>query len=163
MDNNINDNFKDIPFKLTQIKLEHHHFYDSDLKNGMAIKTSVELKEEYDFTKDVLVWKKVISHTYVDLNNSMKEVTDTYMVDVDDSIINKIKEFDLRKLQNNYFTDQQPQNLSHWEISYNNYFKICGTYDQEIKEYTMISELLDFETIITNELNKINNKIKESL
>ena len=52
-----------------------------------------------------------------------------------------------------------PHNYSHWELSYNYYFKIAGTYDQEIPEFKRISEILNFEAIMKQEQEKIKEKI----
>ena len=35
-----------------------------------------------------------------------------------------------------------------WELTYNYHFKIVGTYDQEIKEFKEISDLLGFGELV---------------
>lgn len=37
---------------------------------------------------------------------------------------------DLRVLRNNYFSDDEIQWYSHWELEYNYYFKISGTFER---------------------------------
>lgn len=154
LDSNIEVKLDRKEFKITELKLEHYWNYDID--EGMPIKTSVELTSKLNFETDKLDWKKIISHTYKDLENN--DVTDTYEELVDDSIISEIEKYDLRDLNNNYYNDSTPESYTHWELTYNNYFKIVGTYDLEIEEVTRIKRLLDFKRIIeeVKDKNKLN-------
>ena len=148
-------------FELKQLKLTFHHFSSGDLYKGMPLATSVELKNEYNFEKREEYWVKVVSHTYVSLEESHKDSTDTYEEKIDGNIIKELETYDLRNLKNNYFTDRNPERFTHWEIEYNYYFKIVGTYDQELEEIKKISEILNFKQIIEEETNKIKEKVKK--
>ena len=136
-----------------------HHFSSGELNKGMPLATSVELKNEYNFEKKEEYWVKVVSHTYVSLEESYKDSTDTYEEKIDGNIIKELEIYDLRNLKNNYFTDKNPEQFTHWEIEYNYYFKIVGTYDQEPEEIKKISEILNFKQIIEEETNKIKKKL----
>ena len=146
-------------FELKQLKLTFHHFNSGELNKGMPLATSVELKNEYNFEKKEEYWVKVVSHTYVSLEESYKDSTDTYEEKIDGNIIKELEIYDLRNLKNNYFTDKNPERFTHWEIEYNYYFKIVGTYDQEPEEIKKISEILNFKQIIEEETNKIKKKL----
>ena len=148
-------------FKLNQLKLEHYYFFTGDLAKGMPIKTSIELKQKYDYEKNSLIWEQTVSHTYFDLDDYQKETTSTYTAVTDGEVIKEIEKYDLRNLKNNYFTDEKPDNFSHWEINYNNYFKICGTYKQVIKEFTENSEILNFGDIMNIEIKKVKDIINK--
>lgn len=150
------------PFELTHLKLEHFHWNSGDIDAGMPVTTSVELKCEYNFEKEKIDWKKTISHTYLSLEDCHNQTSLCYTEIIEDNnIIKEIEKYDLRNLKNNYFTDQNPDRFTHWELTYNNYFKISGTYNQEIEEYKKISELLDFKKIIETETNKIREMIEQ--
>lgn len=146
-------------FELKQLKLTFHHFSSGELNKGMPLATSVELKNEYNFEKKEEYWVKVVSHTYVSLEESHKDSTDTYEEKIDGNIIKELEIYDLRNLKNNYFTDKNPEQFTHCEIEYNYYFKIVGTYDQEPEEIKKISEILNFKQIIEEETNKIKKKL----
>lgn len=160
--NNIEVNREKNKFKLNQLKIEHYHWNSGDIDAGMPVSTSIELVCNYNFEKEKLEWKKIISHTYLDLNNYRKHVTATYEEDIanPDELIAEIEKYDLRELNNNYFTEQSPESFTHWEISYNYYFKIVGTYDQRINEFEAISNLLNFKKTISNEVRKIQEKVR---
>ena len=152
---------KDIkPFKLTMLKLNHYYWYSGDIDNGMPINTSIELTSKYNFETNKEEWKKIVSHTYISLDNIKEYTTDTYEENINIEIINELEKYDLRQLKNNYFTDKEPEKYSRWEITYNNYFKIVGTYDNELEEVINIEKVLDFKRIMKEELDKIQNKIK---
>ena len=93
------------------------------------------------------------------LEESYKDSTDTYEEKIDGNIIKELEIYDLRNLKNNYFTDKNPERFTHWEVEYNYYFKIVGTYDQEPEEIKKISEILNFKQIIEEETNKIKKKL----
>jgi hypothetical protein len=146
-------------FKLTQLKLNHYYWNSGEIDNEKAINTSVELISRYNIDTDKLEWKKIISHTYISSNE--KETTDTYEEDINEEIIKEIEKYDLRDLKNNYFTEETPEKFTYWEITYNNNFKIVGTYDQEIDEFINIKRILDFNKIMKEEIVKIQNKLKQ--
>lgn len=147
-------------FKINQLKLEHFHWNFGELDVGMPITTSIELTCNYSFEKEKLEWKKIISHTYLSLKKDKKYTTDKYEEEIDnpDESLKKIENYDLRELKNNYFTEENPERFTHWELTYNHYFKIVGTYDQSIFEFEKISELLQFKMIINQEIRKIQAK-----
>ncbi len=142
-------------FKITELKLEHFHFNSGEMDSGMPISTSIELTCNYNYEKDKLEWKKIVSHTYVSIDDKEEYTTDSYEEKIEDEIIKKIEAYDLRELKNNYFTEEEPESLSHWEITYNNYFKITGTYDQRVNEFEKISDILDLKKTIEKECKKI--------
>ncbi len=152
-----------IPFKLKQLKLEHYYWNSGDVEIGMPIKTSIELKYEYNFETKKLDWNETISHTYISLEDYRNNTTSSHTeIMKDTNIIKEIEKYDLRDLKNNYFTDNTIEKFTHWELSYNNYFKISGTYDQEIAEFTKISELLGFKKIIEDESKKFQERLEQS-
>lgn len=171
MDNDIDDYSKAIenvtiererkPFEINQLKLEHFHWNSGDIYIGMPITTSLELTCKYNYEEDKLEWKKTISHTYLSIEPGEEYTTDSYEEKLDNSaeLIKEIQNYDLRDLKNNYYTEEDTEKFTHWELTYNNYFKITGTYDQVITEFKIISELLQFKTIIEKEVNKIKVKI----
>ena len=127
-------------FKLEQLKLEHYYF-EFDKDEDKIIKTSIELFQDYNYEKNIKEWKLIIKDIY---NNEEKEETK----EIDNNIIEKLQQNDLRELKNNYYTEIEPENYTHWELTYNNKFKIVGTYDQEIEEIENIKSILDFKNII---------------
>lgn len=162
-DDNIGVEREKKSFKLTQLKLEHYHWNLGDIDEGMPITTSVELTCEYNFESQKLDWKKTIAHTYFSLDAYDNHITSSHIEIIEDlNIIKEIEKYDLRNLKNNYFTDEEPNRLTHWELIYNYYFKISGTYDQEVEAYVKISELLDFKKIIETETKKIREKLEQT-
>ncbi len=164
-----NDSLKNVvveierkPFKLTQLKIEHFYFNSGERYSGAPVSTSIELKSRYDYEKNKNVWDKTISHSYFGPLASEKLFTNTYSEELADfdEIINKIEENDLRKLGNNYFTEDAPERFSHFEVTYNYYFKIVGTYDHEFIEFTNVANLLNFKEIIENETNKVRDALQ---
>ena len=148
-------------FEINQLKLEHFHWNSGDIDVGMPVTTSIELISNYNFEKEKLNWKKIISHTYLSLENDSEQTTDTYEEELKnfDDLIKNLENFDLRDLKNNYFTEENPESFSHWELTYNNYFKVVGTYDQNVAEFENISEILNFKKIIADENKKIQDKL----
>lgn len=161
---NVNINRKKNKFEINQLKIEHFHWNSGDIDVGMPITTSIELTCNYNYEKEQLEWKKTISHTYLSLENVKEYTTNFYDEEIDnpDELIKKIEDYDLRELKNNYFTEEAPENFTHWELTYNNYFKIAGTYDQNIVEFEKISDILNFKKIINDENQKIQKKIKKN-
>ena len=146
---------KTTPFKINQLKIEHFYYNDGDLDIAMPISTSVEIKKEDE------VWKKIVIHNYLNPKNHREIINNSYKIVLDnyESIISSIEKIDLRDLNNNYFTEEFPEKNSYWELSYNKLFRIVGTQDQITKEYYEISELLDFDKIMKEELKKVEDNI----
>ncbi len=171
----MNDNFEDvitenlkiernnIPFKLTQLKLTNYYWNSGDIDVGMPVSTSIELNCKYNFEKDMLDWYKKVSHTYLSFENCHEEITDSYTEELTNAndLISKLEENDLRELKNNYFTDENPDRFTHWEITYNTYFKIVGTYDQELEVFKKYNELLNFKDIMEAEIKKVDEKLNQ--
>ena len=160
MDDNVSRNH---PFKLTQLKIEHYYLSFDNIEAGAPISTSVELTCEYSYEADRLNWNKTISHKYRSFDNYEQECIDSYTenFEMSENILSKIEFNDLRNLKNNYFSEEEPDNLTHWEITYNNSFKIVGTYDQLIPEVELIGDLLGLKMIMNQELKKVHEKINE--
>ena len=95
------------------------------------------------------------------LENDKEQNTDNYdeQIENPDEIIKEIEKNDLRELKNNYFTEENPERFTHWELTYNNYFKIVGTYDQNVVEFDKISDILNFKNIIDEETKKVQDKL----
>lgn len=158
---NIKVDRKKSAFEISQLKIEHFHWNSGDIDVGMPITTSIELACNYNFKKEKLEWKKIVSHTYLSLKNYKDSTTDTYEEEIanPDGLIKKLENYDLRELKNNYFTEENPERFTHWELTYNHYFKIVGTYDQIVSEFEKISDILNFKKIIDDENKKIQNKL----
>ena len=99
----INVERKKNKFELVQLKLEHYYFNSGDIDAGMPLSTSIELSCNYNFEKAKLEWTKIVSHTYLSLNNPHENVTDTYTEEVSniEQLIREIEKYDLRDLKNN--------------------------------------------------------------
>lgn len=161
--NNISIEREKTKFEITHLKLKHYYWNEEERNINMPISTSIELTCRYDFENNKLIWKKTISYTYQNLNNCYENQTNSYTEELYDSdkIINEIEKYDLRELKNNYFTDKEPNNFTYWELTYNNYFKIVGTYDQEIEAFKEISNILNFKKIIKEVPKKIEDELKQ--
>lgn len=85
-----------------------------------------------------------------------------YELENSENIIKSLEQIDLKNLKNNYFSNDSFHIHSHWELEYNNYFKIVGTFDNEIYEIKEIKRILDFEQIERQELEKVEEKIKNT-
>lgn len=164
------DNFEDLiireekgriidKFELSQIKIEHFYCFDEPI-SGDPFSTSIELKISYDEDDNVNV-TKTVNHTYASFEDSSLLTTDSYTISIKDGYIlfDELSKFDLRTLKNNYYSDNSIDELTHWELTYNYLFKICGTYNNEIEEFNIISTILNFKSVIKEEINKIKNKI----
>lgn len=158
---NIQVDRKKNTFEINQLKIEHFHWNSGDIDVGMPITTSIELISNYNFEKEKLDWKKIVSHTYLSLENDREQTIDTYEEELENSydLTKNLESCDLRDLKNNYFTEENPERFTHWELTYNNYFKIVGTYDQNIEEFEKISDILNFKKIIADEDKKIQDKL----
>lgn len=148
-------------FEINQLKVEHFHWNSGDIDVGMPVTTSIELTCNYNFEKEKLEWKKTVSHTYLSLENDREQTTDTYDEEIENpnDLIKEIEKNDLRELKNNYFTEENPERFTHWELTYNNYFKIVGTYDQNIVEFEKIIDILNLKKVIDNEVKKVQDKL----
>lgn len=151
-----------IPFSINQLKITHFHWNSGEIKEGTPIRTSVELKSEFDFEINKLRWFKTVTHQYyrLSLGNGSEKQTYTEEVNIPE-IISSLNKINLRNLKNNYFSETIPERYTHWEIKYNYYFKIVGTYNNEIEEFKEICYLIDFEKIINEELDKVEKQLKE--
>jgi hypothetical protein len=151
------------PFEINNIKIVHHHFNMGDIDLGEPIETSLELISKYDFERQKVVWTKVISHTYYSQTGGNDNATDSFSFELNDCdlLISELEKLDLRHLRNNYFTAIKPEMFTHWEICYNNHFKVVGTYDKEIVELKKLSDLFDFKNVIREECKKINKKFNK--
>ena len=145
------------PFKLSQLKYTKHHWMSGEIVNGSPITTSIEIKPEMLSNN----WKVTILHTYM-MENNHEEITikKEYNLPSQDVILEILERNDLRDLKNNYFSNDKIQGFSHWELEYNNYFKISGTFDQEPKEIKKIISTLNCENIINEALEKVEMLIK---
>ena len=118
------------PFKLSQLKYTKYHWMSGEITNGCPISTSIGIKPELLSNK----WQINIIHKYMlEENHEEKAINKKYNLPNQDAIIKILEDFDLRDLKNNYFSDNKMQRFTHWELEYNNYFKISGTFDQEPK------------------------------
>lgn len=149
------------PFHLSELKLEHFYYCD-EVECGMPISTSILLEKKY-YDSDHFEWIKTISHQYISFDCYKNSITDLSSSSLSTNIVQKLEEIDLRDLKNYYFTDQVPEKLTRWELTYNKYFKIVGTYDQIVSEIRTIFSLLDFESILKDEVSKIQNKMNHEL
>lgn len=158
------DNYIEIErkkFKLNQIKLEHFYFYSGEMEAGMPLSTSIELKYVYNYNTQSIEWKKIVVHNYANLEDSLSKSNSSYeeVINDGDKLISNMENYDLRELKNNYFNDDEPERFTHWELTYNNNFKIVGTYDNEILEFVKLSEILNFKKIMNEENDKVKDKM----
>lgn len=144
-------------FKLSQLKYTKHHWMSGEIVNGCPITTSIEIKPEMLSNK----WKVDIVHKYMlEDNHEKKVINKQYDLPNEKAILGILEKEDLRDLKNNYFSDDKIQKYSHWELEYNYYFKISGTFDQEPKEVKKVVSVLNCENIINEALKKVDEIIK---
>lgn len=144
-------------FKLSQLKYTKHHWMSGEIVNGCPITTSIEIKPEMLSNK----WKVDIVHKYMlEDNHEKKVINKQYDLPNEKAILGILEKEDLRNLKNNYFSDDKIQKYSHWELEYNYYFKISGTFDQEPKEVKKVVSVLNCENIINEALKKVDEIIK---
>lgn len=144
-------------FKLSQLKYTKHHWMSGEIVNGCPITTSIEIKLEMLSNK----WKVDIVHKYMlEDNHEKKVINKQYDLPNEKAILGILEKEDLRDLKNNYFSDDKIQKYSHWELEYNYYFKISGTFDQEPKEVKKVVSVLNCENIINEALKKVDEIIK---
>ena len=144
-------------FKLSQLKYTKHHWMSGEIVNGCPITTSIEIKPEMLSNR----WKVDIVHKYMlEDNHEKKVINKQYDLPNEKAILGILEKEDLRYLKNNYFSDDKIQKYSHWELEYNYYFKISGTFDQEPKEVKKVVSVLNCENIINEALKKVDEIIK---
>ena len=145
------------PFKLSQLKYTKHHWMSGEIVNGCPITTSIEIEPEMLGNK----WKVNIIHKYMlEDNHEEKAINKQYDLPSQETILEILENNDLRDLKNNYFSDDKIQRYSHWELEYNYYFKISGTFDNEPDEVKKVVSVLNFENIINEALSKVDEEIK---
>ena len=151
-------------FKLTNLKFTKYHFMSGEVYNGCPIKTSIEIKfDNYNLSTNKEITTKCIEHTYMLEHNFEKQTNfQQYELENSENIIKSLEQIDFKNLKNNYFSNDSFHRHSHWELEYNNYFKIVGTFDNEIDEIKKIKRILDFEQIERQELEKVEEKIKNT-
>ena len=88
-------------FILDQLKIEHFHWNSGFINNGSPINTSIELKCNYNTEKQEYEWKKIISHTYYNLESD-KNDTDIHTEIINNSEDERIKKLK-ESLQKSYF------------------------------------------------------------
>lgn len=148
---------QDDNFQIKKLELVHHHFNYGEKETGMPISTSIEVISELDLEQESTIWFKKVTHKYYGIFDADIEETDSFIEQIDnpEELLEQIKSVNLRNLKNNYFTETTPEKNSHWEINYNYFFKIVGTFDKEIDEYKYLCNILGFNQIIDLELDKI--------
>lgn len=145
------------PFKLFQLKYTKHHWMSGEIVNGCPITTSIEIKPEMLSDK----WKVKIIHKYMlEDTHEEKVINKQYDLQNEKAILEILEKEDLRDLKNNYFSDDKVQKYSHWELEYNYYFKISGTFDQVPEEVKKVISVLNCENIINESLKKVDEIIK---
>lgn len=145
------------PFKLFQLKYTKHHWMSGEIVNGCPITTSIEIKPEMLSNK----WKVNIVHKYMlEDTHEEKVISKQYDLQNEKAILEILGKEDLRNLKNNYFSDDKVQKYSHWELEYNYYFKISGTFDQVPEEVKKVISVLNCENIINESLKKVDEIIK---
>lgn len=144
-------------FKLSQLKYTKHHWMSGEIVNGCPITTSIEIKPEMLSNK----WKVNIVHKYMlEDTHEEKVISKQYDLQNEKAILEILGKEDLRNLKNNYFSDDKVQKYSHWELEYNYYFKISGTFDQVPEEVKKVISVLNCENIINESLKKVDEIIK---
>lgn len=141
-----------VPFRIFQLKYTMYHFNTGFKSKGTPITTSIELVNDMSENK----WKMNVIHKYV-LENADGQASITKQYDLQDQekTLQMLESNDLRNLKNNYFSDNQLERYSHWELEYNNYFKISGTFDKEPEEVKNIVDILGFNDIIDEVLKRV--------
>ncbi len=143
---------------LDQIKYECFFSTVDAPYSGMPINFSVDLRSKFDIKSRKRIWIKTILCSFISYQNINEKETRKREEKLENSteIIKRLEEIDLRNLKNNYFTDFIPEKFSRWELTYNHYFKVVGTFDREVEEIKEVSKILDVKKIMDSELNKEN-------
>lgn len=156
-ENIINNIHNREPFKLSQLKYTNHHWMSGEIVDGCPITTSIEIKPEMLDNK----WRVNIIHKYMlEDGHEEKAINKQYDLPSQETILEILENNDLRDLKNNYFSDDKIQRYSHWELEYNYYFKISGTFDNEPDEVKKVISVLNCENIINEALSKVDEEIK---
>lgn len=131
---------KEQDYQIFNLKFTHSHFQSGLLVSGMPLKTTIELK--YNYKKGQ--WEKIVTHVFLHKNSTN---LNTFEVKIDDNekVDAFMKDLDLTNLKNNYFTNKCPTCFTHWEIEYNNRFKVVGTYDKQVELVSKIKDFVEFE------------------
>ncbi len=146
------------PFKLSQLKYTKYHWMSGEIVDGCPITTSIEIKPEMLENK----WKVNIIHKYMmEDDYEEKTINKQYELPNQETILEILENNDLRDLKNNYFSNDKIQRYSHWELEYNNYFKISGTFDNEPEQVKKIISILNCENIINEALEKVSLEVNQ--
>lgn len=149
-------------FKLTNLKFTKYHFMSGEIYDGCPIKTSIEIKvNDYNLQTNKDDATLCIVHTYF-LGTEEQTNFQQYELENSGNIIKSLEQIDFKNLKNNYFSNDPLQRFSHWELEYNYYFKITGTFDNEIDEIKEVKKILNFEQIEKQELEKVDAKFKNT-
>ncbi len=130
-------------YKIFNLKYTKYYLMTGEIINGKPIKTSIEIKSERN------VWHLLISHTYALETREQKIINKEISIENPEVIINELEKINLTHLKNNYFTNKSPEKFKHWELEYNYYFKIVGTFDQEIEEIKQIKTILNCDKLMS--------------
>ena len=122
------------------------HVASGDIAEGVTISTATEVQKTMDGY--VLTTYKTYYTKNDDPNEfEFKRATSKESITIDEKEGSKffkdLNKLNFENLKNNYFTDKGPQRYSSWIVEYNDYFKIVGTFDQEIEEVKKLKELLE--------------------
>lgn len=140
-------------FKLTQVKLTEYFRNDGSRNVNQTLNISAEVKQAIEEKSGLLKWQLFVNHSFYDEN--MELVNTGYTIPLEDNFIDKLADYDLRLLQNNYFPEDDSE--VRWEINYNEYFFIVGSKFNEIREYAYLKGILCFDDIIKKELTRFEN------
>ncbi len=144
-------------FKLSQLKYTKYHWMSGEVVNGCPITTSIEIVPEMLGEK----WKVNVIHKYMLENNyEVKTINKQYDLQNQKTKLEILENNDLRDLKNNYFSDDKIEGYTHWELEYNYYFKISGTFDQEPKEIKKVESILNCENIINEALAEVDEIVR---
>ncbi len=143
------------PFELSHLKYTKYHWMSGAISDGCPITTSIEINREMLSNK----WKVNIIHKYMlAKEHEEKIISHQYDLPNQEIVLKTLENNDLRNLKNNYFSDDKIESYSHWEVEYNYYFKIAGTFDLEPDEIKEVVNVLNCNKIIEEELLKVEKK-----
>ena len=148
MENTINNENGISKWNFEQIKLEKKGFLGESIP-GTPLSISLEITSKFNYDVGKKEWFKTTTCVYI-ADDCKSDTTETHQEKIENPIdlIKKLETYDLPNLKNNYFTNLGPHMFFRWELTYNYHFKIVGTYDQEIKEFKEISDLLGFGELV---------------
>ena len=140
----------DDKFTLSNLNYTHYYFYDPENYEGSIISTSIRLYPNND------IWCKKVLTKYVDANGIEKEIS--YERDITKDVIISIENnVDLRLFNNNYSSNYPVGEDESYEIVYNSIYKIIGSYDNNIKEFDKLMDLLTVKDILEDEKKKVSD------